>query len=349
MQYSPAALAAGTGAAQGGDAVQPRRLFSRRLPRWRTGPGLGMVLLLCMIGLLSGCATQTRSLLAAPPAALPARTELSATPFFAQEDYQCGPAALAMLMQAAGQPASPDELVREVYIPARKGSLQPEMLASARRHGLLGVTLEPGLSALLQEVAAGHPVVVLQNLSLPVFPLWHYAVVIGYDLPRGEIILRSGTTERLVMAMSTFEHTWLRSEAWAMVALKPGVLPRAAREADVAEATLVMEKNLKPEQARLAWNQALAQWPHNLTLQLGAGNAAHAAGDHRLALQIFERAAREHPQNVAVLNNTASLLADAGRLDEAEPLARRAVELGGPLAATARATLAEIEARRRGR
>jgi tetratricopeptide (TPR) repeat protein len=342
-------MAAGACAAQGGEALQPRLFSPRRLLMWRSRHGLCALLLLCAISLLSGCATQTRSLLAAPPAGLPARTELSATPFFAQEDYQCGPAALAMLMQAAGQSALPQDLVREVYIPARKGSLQAEMLASARRHGLLGVTLEPGLPALLREVAAGHPVVVLQNLSLPIYPLWHYAVVIGYDLPRGDIVLRSGTTERLVMAMSTFEHTWLRSEAWAMVALKPGLLPRTAREADVAEATLAMEKNIQPDQARLAWDKALAQWPHNLTLQLGAGNAAHAAGDHTLALQVFERATREHPHSVAALNNTASLLAEAGRLDEAEPLARRAVELGGPLAATAQATLSEIEARRRSR
>src|SRR5690606_23766234 len=120
----------------------------------RSRQGLCALLLLFAISLLSGCATQTHSLLAAPPAALPARIELSATPFFAQEDYQCGPAALAMLMHAASHPMSPQDLVREVYIPARKGSLQAEMLASARRHGLLGVTLEPGLPALLQEVAA---------------------------------------------------------------------------------------------------------------------------------------------------------------------------------------------------
>ena len=309
--------------------------------------GLWAWLLLCLISLLAGCATQTRDLQAQPPSGLPPQVELSATPFFAQEDYQCGPAALAMLMQSAGQSITPDALVHEVYIPAKKGSLQAEMLTSARRHGLLGVTLEPGLQPLLQEVAAGHPVVVLQNLSLPIFPMWHYAVVIGYDLPKGDIILRSGTTERLVMAMSTFEHTWLRSEAWAMVALKPGEIPRSAQQAQVAEATLAMEKALTPQQAQLAWQQALKQWPDNLTLQLGAGNSAHAGGNQQAALQVFERAARGHPQSVAALNNYASLLAEAGRLDEAEPVARRAVELGGPLAATSKATLAEIEDKRR--
>lgn len=316
------------------------------VPVLRQQRGLLTLLLLCLISLLSGCATQTRNLLAQPPSAMPQRVELTATPFFAQEDYQCGPAALAMLMQASGKSISPQALVPEVYIPAKKGSLQAEMLTAARRHGLLGVTIQPGMQSLLQEVAAGHPVVVLQNLSLPIFPLWHYAVVIGYDLPNGEIILRSGTTERLVMAMSTFEHTWLRSDAWAMVALKPGEIPRSADANQVAEATLALEKSLDAQQASLAWQQALKQWPDNLTLQLGAGNSAHAGGDDRLALQVFERAAREHPQSVAALNNYASLLAEAGRLDEAEPVARRAVELGGPLAATARATLAEIEGKR---
>ena len=172
-----------------------------KLVRW-----LGLALFL-----LSGCATQTKALLAAPPAHLPRQVELTTTPFVAQERYQCGPAALAMTLRAAGVRVDADALVPQVYLPQREGSLQVEMLAAGRRQGAFSMAIPPTLDAMLAELAGGNPVLVLQNLSLPIAPLWHYAVVIGYDLGHGDMILRSGTTERAVMPMSTFEHTWARS------------------------------------------------------------------------------------------------------------------------------------------
>ena len=309
--------------------------------RWRLP-----LLLVAMAWLLAGCAAmQTQALRAEAPSGLPPRVELADTPFHAQEDYQCGPAALAMLLQAAGKPVPPQQLVNEVYLPARQGSLQPEMLASARRNGMLGVTIAPDMRALLAEVAAGHPVVVLQNLSLPLFPRWHYAVVIGYDLPAGDGILRSGTTRRLVMSMSTFEHTWQRSQAWGMVALPPGMLPATSSPADISTALLALDKNLPPAATRPGWESAARRWPEDAGLQLGWGNSAYAAGDKASALEIFQAAAGRHPEDVALLNNLASLLAESGRLQEAEPVARKAASLGGPLAPAAQATLRDIQAR----
>ena len=96
-------------------------------------PGLALAL-----GLLSGCAaTQTTALLSAPHADLPRQVELKATPFIAQERYQCGPAALAMSLRAAGFAIDADALVPQVYLPQREGSLQVEMLAAGRRNGAL--------------------------------------------------------------------------------------------------------------------------------------------------------------------------------------------------------------------
>ena len=73
--------------------------------------------------LLSGCATQTKALLSAHHADLPRQVELKTTPFIAQERYQCGPAALAMSLRAAGFAVDADALVPQVYLPQREGSL----------------------------------------------------------------------------------------------------------------------------------------------------------------------------------------------------------------------------------
>ena len=143
-----------------------------------------------MLILLAGCASPRLD--PARAGALPQRIELAATPFHPQEVNHCGPAALASVLGAAGIAATPDDLAPAVYLPAREGSLPLDMLGGARRAGAMAVRTAPGLEALMERVAAGMPVVVLQNLSLQWVPMWHYAVVIGFDRPRGTIILRSG-------------------------------------------------------------------------------------------------------------------------------------------------------------
>ncbi|MGE5622519.1 MAG: PA2778 family cysteine peptidase [Bacillota bacterium] len=302
-----------------------------------------------LVLLLAGCATQTRSVLQRAPQGLPRQAELSATPFFPQERYQCGPAALAMTLNAAGIATSPDVLVAQVYVPQREGSLQPEMLAAGRRHGALSMTIPPRLDALLTEVAAGHPVLVLQNLGLQWAPLWHYAVVIGYDLDREEIVLRSGVTQRQIMPLSTFEHTWARSNYWGMVTLPPGRLPATPDEASLVSALVALEKSSTPAIARRAYDAALQRWPHNLTLQLGYGNAAYAQGDRVAAAAAFRRATEQHPDSAPAFNNLATVLSELGQFGQAKLAAEKAVALGGPWRDAAYATLQSIEAAQRNR
>jgi tetratricopeptide (TPR) repeat protein len=300
-------------------------------------------LLLC-VSILSGCATQTRALLHEPQSQLPPRIELSTTPFFAQKLYQCGPAALAMSLGATGIEVSPDEIQPEVYTPARKGSLQPEMLAAARHHGALALTIAPNLNALLTEVAAGHPIIILQNLGLSWLPRWHYAVVIGYDLERKEILLHSGLAARQSMAMRTFEHTWARSQYWGMLVLAPGKLPADLNERRITTAALMFEKAGTPEQALRVYKAAIAKWPDNLMLQLGLGNSAYLLDDLPAAEAAFRSASLRYTDNVPVLNNLATILQEQGKLDEALIFAEQAVALGGPLLEKAQTTLTSIQA-----
>ena len=62
---------------------------------------------------------------------MPRSLELRGTPFFPQEDYQCGPAALATVLRAGGAGGDAESLQPQVYLPARAGSLQR---ALHRRH-----------------------------------------------------------------------------------------------------------------------------------------------------------------------------------------------------------------------
>lgn len=295
--------------------------------------------------LLQGCATpQVDALRAQFSAELPRRIELDRVPYFAQDAYQCGPASLAMAFNAAGVTIEPQPLEAEVYLPEKFGSLQVEMLAATRRHGLLAYTLDPQLNALLKEIAAGRPAIVLQNLGLSWYPVWHYAVAIGYDVDRSEIILRSGSERRQALPLKTFEHTWARSNYWAMLALPPTELPAHADEERYIAAALALEQTKQLRAAFLAYTAAQQRWSDNFNASMGAGNTAYALGDFVAAEAAFRRATESHPQSGAAFNNLADTLAQQKKFEQALVAANRAVELGGEMQKIFLQTKNEIEA-----
>jgi hypothetical protein len=294
---------------------------------------------LCALA-LSGCASlfpQTKELSKGIPQGLPERVELTEVPFFPQLEYQCGPAALATLLSTAGARVTAEELVPQVYVPARKGSLQVEMLAAARRHGMVSYQLAPRFEDMLREIAAGTPVVVLQNLGA--FSAgWHYAVAIGYDYQAGKLVLRSGIQEREVLPFIAHEVVWMRSNYWAMVAVPPDRIPATAEEKSWLSAVAAFERAGDVRGARIAYRTFLGRWPDNVNAAIGLANTHHTLGELREAEAVLREAARKDPQSVAVLNNLAQTLSDLGQHDEALSVVERAAHAGGAFAAAVQDT-----------
>lgn len=295
--------------------------------------------------LLAGCSSvplQSSSLLENTPQNLQRSVELKQTPFNPQLEYQCGPAALATLLQFQQLDVTPDALVQEVYLPDRKGSLQIELVAAARRHNMLPYVIDKKLLDLLNEIQAGNPVLVLQNLGLDAFPQWHYAVVVGYDLDKDEIYLRSGEFKRHVNSFSRFERTWQRSKYWGMVVLPLDRLPRTATPFRYLSSAVAFEKLGKPEQARTAYYTALKQWPDNRHLMMAAGNISYQLSQLDEAEKQYRDVVAQSPGYAPALNNLAEIKFDQKKFSEAESLARKAVEIGGQFSSQYQQTLDKI-------
>ena len=308
----------------------------------RNARALASVFLLLCAALIQGCASwtpQTKALAESRPEGVPGAHELTEVPFFAQSDYQCGPASLAMVMVAAGASVTPDELVPQVYLPERKGSLQVEMLAAARRHGLVSYQLPPTYAALVQEIAAGTPVILLQNTGIK--EGWHYAVAVGYDWDNGMLQLRSGLNERQELPMAMNELLWRRSGYWAMVAVPPDRIPASAEENRWLAAIAALERTGQAAPARTAYGAFLKRWPENINASVGLANAHYALGELRDAELVLRDAATRAPDSVIVLNNLAQVLADQGRAAEALPIIDRAAA-GGSHAEAVSQTRSEI-------
>ena len=296
-------------------------------------------------GLLGGCglfAPQYVALRAVLPPGLPLSTDLADTPYFPQTEHYCGPAALAMVLNHAGAKVTQPQLINDVYLPGRQGTLQVEMLAAARRHGMVAYVLEPVLGDVLMETANGTPVITLENHGLPLSPTWHYAVTIGFDIERSEVLRHSGLRPRSTQPLPVFEHFWAKAGRWAMVATPPDRVPATAMEARYAEAVVALEKAGQPQRAALAYDAMLKRWPDSLVAWMGRGNSAYMRGDLAAAETAFREAARHHPTSTAAYNNLAQTLLDRGHIAAARAAAEQAVKLGGPLAARAQETLAAI-------
>lgn len=290
---------------------------------------------------LSACAGLDSQQLAERLTDVPRQGQVANVPFYPQEENYCGPASLAMTLAWSGVPSTQDEVAAQVYTPGRDGTLQADIVAATRRAGRLAVPVRD-LDHLLQELAAGHPVLVFQNLGLGWYPQWHYAVAVGYDLDAGELVLRSGREREHRVALTTFDWTWRRADRWALLTLPPTTLPAAADEEAVLQAAVGLEQAGQHEAASSAFTAAERRWPNSLGALMGRGNAHYAMGDLAGAETAFRAAVTAHPEAAAAWNNLAHVLAERGDKTAALDAAQTAVELGGTNASTYRATLREI-------
>jgi len=247
-----------------------------------------------------------------------------------------------MALTWSGLPISAADLVDEVYTPSRKGSLQMAMIGASRRHGRLAYEIS-GRDALFAEIAAGYPVIILQNLGLSWYPLWHYAVVIGYDQNQGHIMLHSGATPHKLMPFGVFDKTWARGNYWGLLVLPPHQLPALAEATPYVKAVLGLEAAGQFQAAITGYQTASARWPESLAARMGLGNSYYAIGNLQLAEDAFRNALSAHPGAGAAYNNLAQVLLEQGRKTEALEAARKAVSLGGPLRAAYQETLREIQ------
>lgn len=261
-----------------------------------------------LVLLLGGCSIVPRVALdTSSSAQLPRQHEISQTPFFSQDAYQCGPAALATVLTYHGHERQPQQLSPWLFTPDAKGSFPAELDAVARKEGFVAYPVND-MNALLAEVASNHPVLVLQNLGTDWLTRWHFAVVVGYDLDKREVLLRSGTLKRRVTPLDVFAHTWSRSEDWGRVILPPTRLPASVQAALYLRAVSDLEQTGPAEAAEQAYATALGRWPQNRLALFGLANVQLKQAHYDSALQNYQRLLALEPGLAPAWNNLAYAL-----------------------------------------
>lgn len=282
------------------------------------------LLALCTAVLLAGCvAPQTGALRGTPAGAIVA--QVPGVPFFPQEIHQCGPAALATVLGWGGRPVSPASLAPELFVPGREGTFSVEMIAAARRHGALAYPLPRRLEALVAALAQGIPVLTLQNDGLSLLPRWHYAVVVGVDVPRRTIWLNSGRMQHLAVGLSTFERVWARSGHWALLVVPAGDFPETLDAPAVLRELAQLERAGALPEAQAGFARATRLWPQQEIAWLGLAGTSMALGEPARAEAALRELLARSPHDGPGLNNLAELLLRTQRPREALAYAERAV------------------------
>jgi len=191
----------------------------------------------------------------------------------------------------SGLSVTGEQMVPEVYTPGREGTLPADMVSAARRHGRLAVPVG-GLSGVLAEISAGHPVIVFQNLGLRVLPYWHFALAMGYDLDAGTISLHSGREAERTIGLATFERTWTRAGGWALTVVPPGILPATGSAVTIARAAVGLERAGHAAAARESYRAMVLRWPDDLAAW---NNLAHVLGRRGQTAEAIT-AARRRPR-----------------------------------------------------
>ena len=255
---------------------------------------------------LSACvAPQSKQLQLERPHDLPTKAYIKNVPFYPQQQFHCGPSSLAMAMNFYGKKLTPKELAKDVFTPGRKGSFQAEMKAAVRKRGMIAYELTPELVYLLAEVSVGHPVIILQNKAVKYYPVWHYALVIGYDLNKKQIYLHSGHNKNYVVSMSVFEFTWKRSKRWAMAVLPTDTLPNDRNLINALQSAVDLEEVGQVEAANQTYQTITKRWPDSLVAVMGTANTHLTLGNPESATKFYLRALKLEPKRADIYNNLA--------------------------------------------
>ena len=274
---------------------------------------------------------------------IPPSAEIIDTPFIEQADFQCGPAALAMVLNYYQAGVQPQQLAAQVFTPKARGSFPVEMDIASRRQGFISYPVD-SLDQLLEELAAGHPVLVLQNLGIDWLPQWHFAVAVGYNLQTRELVLRSGDLKRRITPLTVFDNTWQRSERWGRVVLPPDRVPGTADPVRYTRLIHGLEQIGHQALAQQAYTSATRAWPQSPAPRFALANLLLTTEQADAASAHYQQLLSQHPRLTQGWNNYAYALRAQGCLEQAERAARCGLQLA-PQDTNLRDTVAEMRRR----
>jgi hypothetical protein len=238
----------------------------------------------------------------------------------------CGAGALSSVLQHYGDPTSMQEW--QAKLPKTRGGVMSiDMVLAAREKGFDARVVTGDASMVGAEVRDGHPVILmLQVIQAPGkgYDFYHYVVVDGYDPERNLYRTQFGDGKTRWARIERLEPAW-KPTRYATILIR-----RADRNAGALRTAVQLEQEGKFGLAAQTYREILQSDPRSVLAWTNLGNAEVQLGRPGAAEEAFRKALDIDPDAADTLNNLAWLLFEQKRLDEAEPLARRAAAAKAP-------------------
>ena len=238
----------------------------------------------------------------------------------------CGAGSLSAVLQHHGDTKTMDEWQAELP-KTRGGVMSIDLVLAARKQGF-DSELVTGNAALVEaEVRAGRPVILmLQVIQYPGKSLdfFHYIVIDGFDPGSNLFRTQFGDGKPRWAPMSRMAGAWKKTKN-ATILIRP-----RDPNTEALRTAVRLEEEGKYALAAHAYREILAKDPKSTLAWTNLGNAEMQVGRPVAAEEAFRKALELDPNSADTLNNLAWLLYEEKRIDEAEPLARKAVITKAP-------------------
>lgn len=204
--------------------LRPPHPIGRPGTRGRS-PRVLLALLLAVALAATGC-VRGPGTLAPDPTRPAAERIIPAVPFFAQEQYQCGPASLAGVLRHLGQDgpqATPDGIAETIFRPGMHGTLSLDLALYPRTLGLASRWYDGSVADLMAAVDSGQPRIVMVDHGYGLVSTYHFMVVVGYA--PDAVIVNSDRTPLQRLPWASFLRTWDRTDRWTLEVRPSGAAP----------------------------------------------------------------------------------------------------------------------------
>ena len=215
-------------------------------------------------------------------AGLPKSFKIDGVPRVKQLTNYCGPAVISAVFKHFGREMSQETVGKAVYDPSSRATSGSDMLLFGLENGFAAYSWNSGIEDVKTKLAAGLPVIVLQQNSAT-DTSGHYRVLTGYDDASSRFYSMDPYYDEITeLSYSKCEQLWRPTGHWALIYVPPA---RDAFKEELGARNPVVHMDLSLARLkRKEYDQALQEANKTLALEPGNSYALSIQGKIRSAI-----------------------------------------------------------------
>jgi ABC-type bacteriocin/lantibiotic exporter with double-glycine peptidase domain len=143
-----------------------------------------------------------------------ASKRVEGVPIHPQTAFECGPAALAGVLNFHGVQVEPEEIAQAIFRKDLRGTVTLDMILHARQRGLSADWYSGSVEDIQKAVDRDIPLITMVDYGFLNLSRYHYLVVVGYT-PEG-ILAHTGRERESTIKWEDFLPQWERTEYWTL-------------------------------------------------------------------------------------------------------------------------------------